>query len=147
MKQNVSHIKHEPPVIELDHTNGPVKRKSPCKDTPGPSNSMDHGPEAKRQKQATTVRHPIIKYLHILSKPIIIFVLLSLKKDERVPATTGEGKVKSEYYSDNSASLPGIMGTPGPVGFEPGMFKKEVDEHKQKSDSVNKVNDVIEIYS
>lgn len=31
------------------------------------------------------------------------------------------------------------MGTPGPVGFEPGMFKKE-EEHKQKSDSVNKVS-------
>jgi len=31
------------------------------------------------------------------------------------------------------------MGTPGPVGFEPGMFKKESEEHKAKSDSANKV--------
>lgn len=31
------------------------------------------------------------------------------------------------------------MGTPGPVGFEPGMFKKELDEHKSKTDSSNKV--------
>lgn len=67
---------------------------------------------------------------------------LSIKKDDRTPSVTGDGKVKSEYYSDNSASLPGIMGTPGPVGFEPGMFKKEGEEHKQKSDSVNKVNHV-----
>lgn len=52
-------------------------------------------------------------------------------------------KVKSEYYSDNSASLPGIMGTPGPVGFEPGMFKNEIDEHKQKPDPTNKVISMI----
>lgn len=62
-----------------------------------------------------------------------------VEKDDRTPSVTSDGKVKSEYYSDNSASLPGIMGTPGPVGFEPGMFKKE-EEHKQKSDSVNKVS-------
>ena len=64
------------------------------------------------------------------------------KKDDRTPSVTNDGKVKSEYYSDNSASLPGIMGTPGPVGFEPGMFKKEGEEYKQKSDSVNKVNHI-----
>ncbi|XP_046383438.1 transcription initiation factor TFIID subunit 2 [Ischnura elegans] len=39
-------------------------------------------------------------------------------------------QVKQEYFSDNSASLPGILsGQPGdakaPTGFEPGMFKKE----------------------
>ena len=50
-----------------------------------------------------------------------------------------EGKNKSEYYSDNSASLPGIMGTSGPVGFEPGMFKKELEETKSKGDTPNKV--------
>ena len=33
---------------------------------------------------------------------------------------------KQEYFSDNSVSLPG-MGQTGPVGFEPGMFKKETD--------------------
>lgn len=57
-----------------------------------------------------------------------------------------DGKVKTEYYSDNSASLPGIMGTQGPVGFEPGMFKKDSEEHKQKTDSINKVNFIIFVY-
>ncbi|XP_029050088.1 transcription initiation factor TFIID subunit 2 [Osmia bicornis bicornis] len=110
VKPNLLHIKHEPPVIEIESTNVPNKRKpSPSRDIPGPSNSVDYGPEVKRQKQ-----------------------------DERTNSIVSEGKVKSEYYSDNSASLPGIMGTAGPVGFEPGMFKKEIDEHKQKSDSVNK---------
>ena len=31
------------------------------------------------------------------------------------------------------------MGTGGPVGFEPGMFKKETDESKQKGEATNKV--------
>lgn len=37
------------------------------------------------------------------------------------------------------------MGTPGPVGFEPGMFKKESEEHKPKSDSSNKVHEVFQV--
>lgn len=32
---------------------------------------------------------------------------------------------KQDYFSDNSVSLPGLMGQAGPVGFEPGMFKSE----------------------
>lgn len=45
---------------------------------------------------------------------------------------------KQEYFSDNSVSLPGLMGPGGPVGFEPGMFKKEGD-NKHKSDPSLKV--------
>ncbi|KAG6795699.1 Transcription initiation factor TFIID subunit [Apis mellifera caucasica] len=109
IKPNISHIKHESSVMETENSSGVGKKKlSPNTDIPGPSNSVDYTPEMKRQKM-----------------------------DDRTPSVTSDGKVKSEYYSDNSASLPGIMGTPGPVGFEPGMFKKE-EEHKQKSDSVNK---------
>uniref|UniRef100_A0A0A9Y392 Transcription initiation factor TFIID subunit 2 n=3 Tax=Lygus hesperus TaxID=30085 RepID=A0A0A9Y392_LYGHE len=33
--------------------------------------------------------------------------------------------VNRELYSDNSASLPGLSGTQGPVGFHPGMFNKD----------------------
>lgn len=57
-----------------------------------------------------------------------------------------EGQVKSEYFSDNSQSLPGILGMPGPVGFEPGMFHtKESDGENghskhHKTDSMSKVN-------
>lgn len=62
-------------------------------------------------------------------------------------------KQKTEFCSDNSASLPGMVGDTGPVGFEPGMFKQE-DENstgatgpgsgggggsKSKSDSGQKV--------
>lgn len=56
-----------------------------------------------------------------------------------------EGQVKSEYFSDNSQSLPGILGMPGPVGFEPGMFRaKESDGENghskhHKSDAMSKV--------
>ncbi|XP_055846855.1 transcription initiation factor TFIID subunit 2 [Episyrphus balteatus] len=50
----------------------------------------------------------------------------------------GEAKrLKTEYYSDNSTSLPGALPTPGPVGFEPGMFKHE-DDSKSKSDNSSK---------
>ncbi|XP_043676662.1 transcription initiation factor TFIID subunit 2 isoform X2 [Vespula pensylvanica] len=112
IKPNIQHIKNES-VIELDNISGANKRKaSPNKDTPGPSNSADYIPEVKRLKQ--------------------------VNNEGRVTPVPNDGKVKSEYYSDNSASLPGIMGTQGPVGFEPGMFKKDSEEHKQKSDSVNK---------
>lgn len=57
-----------------------------------------------------------------------------------------EGQVKSEYFSDNSQSLPGILGMPGPVGFEPGMFRaKESDGENghskhHKADAMSKVN-------
>ncbi|KYQ58343.1 Transcription initiation factor TFIID subunit 2 [Trachymyrmex zeteki] len=108
----VQHVKHE--SIEEPIENLPVgnKRKlSPNRDPPVSSNPVEHGPEQKRQK--TNI-------------------------DERGIPVPSEGKVKSEYYSDNSASLPGIMGTPGPVGFEPGMFKKDSEEHKPKNDSSNK---------
>lgn len=44
---------------------------------------------------------------------------------------------KQEYFSDNSVSLPG-MGQSGPVGFEPGMFKKEGDS-RHKIDPSGKV--------
>nr|CAD7452252.1 unnamed protein product [Timema tahoe] len=59
--------------------------------------------------------------------------------------TMSDGQVKSEYFSDNSASLPGIMGTHGPVGFEPGMFRKDGDADTaahtkhHKSDSISKL--------
>lgn len=59
-----------------------------------------------------------------------------------------EGQVKSEYFSDNSQSLPGILGMPGPVGFEPGMFRtKESDGENghskhHKTDSMSKVTAV-----
>lgn len=65
-------------------------------------------------------------------------------------------KMKTDFHSDNSASLPGLAGTAGattgPVGFEPGMFKQEDDStmaetalsivtgsSKTKGDSTQKV--------
>lgn len=41
--------------------------------------------------------------------------------------------MKTEFCSDNSVSLPGIIpGSSGPVGFEPGMFKND-DENSSHS--------------
>ncbi|KAL7294026.1 hypothetical protein TKK_0012596 [Trichogramma kaykai] len=59
--------------------------------------------------------------------------------DDNGKNNSNEGKTKSEYYSDNSASLPGIKGSSGPIGFEPGMFKKESDEAKNKGETSNKL--------
>ncbi|XP_054290180.1 transcription initiation factor TFIID subunit 2-like [Macrosteles quadrilineatus] len=50
----------------------------------------------------------------------------------KVEGSTTETEVKTEYYSDNSASLPGISGTGGPREFEPGMFNKTTDLSKLK---------------
>lgn len=46
-------------------------------------------------------------------------------------------KMKTDYGSDNSVSLPGMSGGSGPIGFEPGMFKSEDDNSQswKKSDS------------
>lgn len=47
-------------------------------------------------------------------------------------------RVKTEFCSDNSVSLPGILpGSSGPVGFEPGMFKND-DENSRHSRSKSK---------
>lgn len=55
-------------------------------------------------------------------------------------ASQADGKTKSDYYSDNSASLPGIINSGGPAVFEPGMFsKKELEESKLKGETGNKV--------
>ncbi|KAH9636821.1 hypothetical protein HF086_017024 [Spodoptera exigua] len=35
---------------------------------------------------------------------------------------------KREFMTDNAVALPGIPGTSGPVGFEPGMFRHDKDE-------------------
>lgn len=43
---------------------------------------------------------------------------------------------KQEYFSDNSVSLPGLMGQGDPIGFEPGMFKKDEVKHKLLDPSV-----------
>lgn len=53
---------------------------------------------------------------------------------EEIPMDPPKPMVKQEYFSDNSVSLPGLLGQSGPVGFEPGMFKKEHDPNKLKSD-------------
>ena len=101
-------IKNEP-LIEPEEAVVNNKRKaSPVTEVPGSLNGLEH-PEVKR-----------------------------IKTQENAEPVSNEGKVKSDYYSDNSASLPGIMGTQGPVGFEPGMFRKEGEDHKSKGDSANK---------
>lgn len=47
-------------------------------------------------------------------------------------------RVKTEFCSDNSVSLPGILpGSSGPIGFEPGMFKND-DENSRHSRSKSK---------
>uniref|UniRef100_A0A023F4P3 Transcription initiation factor TFIID subunit 2 n=1 Tax=Triatoma infestans TaxID=30076 RepID=A0A023F4P3_TRIIF len=62
-----------------------------------------------------------------------------LKDDAKKIKTNDKSSasLKTEYYSDNSASLPGIKeGTSGgPIGFEPGMFKKE---ESNKSETLSK---------
>ncbi|KAH1000394.1 hypothetical protein HUJ04_000304 [Dendroctonus ponderosae] len=58
-----------------------------------------------------------------------------------VADVTMEEPAKQEFFSDNSVSLPGL-GQTGPVGFEPGMFKKEEGDahgvkHKDRGDKTD----------
>lgn len=53
------------------------------------------------------------------------------------PIPENPKKQKADYYSDNSASLPGLTvstvdSTKGPVGFEPGMFNQDDDSSASK---------------
>lgn len=69
--------------------------------------------------------------------------IIEIKQETIPPPPTQNVKpaTKQEYFSDNSVSLPGIMGQSGPVGFEPGMFKtKEGDTKHHKTDSNGKVH-------
>lgn len=61
-----------------------------------------------------------------INEEIIDVDELDAVKEERPPPAK---KMKTDYGSDNSASLPGLSGaaTGGPVGFEPGMFKQDAD--------------------
>lgn len=60
-------------------------------------------------------------------------------KHEPVTITSNK-PTKQEYFSDNSVSLPGILGQSGPVGFEPGMFNKNKDgDTRHKVDASAKV--------
>ncbi|XP_015121942.1 transcription initiation factor TFIID subunit 2 [Diachasma alloeum] len=102
-------------VVEVDSSPPVVKRKaSPSREGGGGPEGGENGPLVKKPKP----QNPEVR---------------------AGPQGPGEGKIKTEYYSDNSASLPGLMGmgSQGPVGFEPGMFKKD-EEGKGKGESGGK---------
>ncbi|CAH0555152.1 unnamed protein product [Brassicogethes aeneus] len=60
-------------------------------------------------------------------------------KEEPMEVEMSVALTKQEYFSDNSVSLPG-MDQSGPVGFEPGMFKKDNEvKLKDKLDNGGKL--------
>ncbi|XP_058805308.1 transcription initiation factor TFIID subunit 2 [Phymastichus coffea] len=108
----IPHVKPEPSnEVEVNNTVTNKRKASPAREVSNSTVAPEYSLDTKRQK---------------------------IHSDDQSTSNNTEGKAKSEYYSDNSASLPGIMGTNGPVGFEPGMFKKEGEEGKVKGDAVNK---------
>lgn len=59
------------------------------------------------------------------------------------PIPENPKKQKTDYYSDNSASLPGLTvstvdSTKGPVGFEPGMFNQDEDKGDSSASKAKK---------
>ncbi|XP_013190078.1 transcription initiation factor TFIID subunit 2 [Amyelois transitella] len=44
------------------------------------------------------------------------------------PHLFGVDDTKREFISDNAVALPGIPGSSGPIGFEPGMFRHDKDD-------------------
>lgn len=78
-----------------------------------------------------------------------------MDSETRQPETK---RVKTEFCSDNSVSLPGILsGSSGPVGFEPGMFKHDDEssshsrskskDKEKSSDGTSKACFMIKLYS
>lgn len=70
-------------------------------------------------------------------RSLIILLQEEIPLDLKVEPNDSKAITKQDYFSDNSVSLPG-MSQPGPVGFEPGMFKKDPDA-KHKLDPSQKV--------
>lgn len=108
----------------------PIPKKShnvPIMDSPSTSS-------ANRESQSIIVEN-IVECMGVGEEIIMEDVKM---KDEPIDVVMEPVvKQKQDYFSDNSVSLPG-MGQSGPVGFEPGMFKKESDG-KHKTDSSGKV--------
>ncbi|KAJ4440026.1 Transcription initiation factor TFIID subunit 2, partial [Periplaneta americana] len=111
-----------------------VKQESPSTSTATPVSTTAPIAPPMATIVTTAPMIPVTSVIHTTTAPLI--------PPGANPMPLPEGQVKSEYFSDNSQSLPGILGMPGPVGFEPGMFRnKESDGengHKHhKSDSMS----------
>lgn len=70
---------------------------------------------------------------NLLKKEELLDIDLMDKPMNFTPIPENPKKQKTDYYSDNSASLPGLSAsigdsTKGPVGFEPGMFNQDEDK-------------------
>lgn len=66
---------------------------------------------------------------------------IKVERDEELPKPPELKRIKTDFQSDNSVSLPGIQpGTSGPTGFEPGMFSA-TDSVSDKDKSKDKDKD------
>ncbi|KAF7989013.1 hypothetical protein HCN44_007323 [Aphidius gifuensis] len=122
-------------IIHSETNDNPFKRKerSPSRQSqPGPSGICDNQQQSsaiKKQKLSNNEVQIIGTTTTIVTSTTttVINSTTTAKTTTGTGATVvgSDGKIKTEYYSDNSASLPGLMGTKGPIGFEPGMFDKD----------------------
>lgn len=120
------------PIKELEMLMRP-KKVTPEREKPPPVlKEILPEPEVVATKRKASPDKEVTESVNVLENPDVKRV-----KIQESSELSSDGKVKSDYYSDNSASLPGIMGTEGPVGFEPGMFKQDEDQ-KGKGDLANK---------
>lgn len=106
----------------------PKIKTSPSYDIRDPS--LGNGSNMKRK--ATS---PPVKDTEIVTDELGVVTVEVVAKEEVKKAKHDKGHIKTEYFSDNSASLPGIGGPVGPIGFEPGMFKKGEESVKSEGSS------------
>lgn len=85
-------------------------------------------PDIKIEEEVV-VDDPIIVPKTEVPEPTPEPVEIKVERDDEPVRPPELKRIKTDFHhSDNSVSLPGIMpGTSGPIGFEPGMFKKEDD--------------------
>ncbi|XP_075220832.1 TATA-box binding protein associated factor 2 [Lycorma delicatula] len=120
-----------PPLVPFSSSSGPVTAVvPPIAATPG----------IKRRAASP------LKEAELVTDDLGVVTVEVVAGDEakgRIKTEPGEIQVKTEYFSENSASLPGIgEASSGPVGFEPGMFNpsgNSLTQGHHKSDSSTKM--------
>lgn len=124
--------KVQPSVVEEVEPEKPVIKdeEQVIEETVVPIDKIDQVDELKKEEIEDEVQVTDIIPLDDVAPPLTPTV------DPIIDIPPPEKKPKMEYFSENSASLPGVSEQGNqPVGFEPGMFGKGKGESTEEGDA------------